>query len=309
MTTPRRWAPIAAVIALVVPAVAWSWINIAAYDAGLRNRHRINSLVYDYFAQRAVAQGRPAPTPPSDDMYSTALAVHWQVVGVGLLLLVGASVLAVLLRRSLRGQWWIGAAVAPAFAANFGSLAQTALHGAAGWGVSTYTMEGPSYAAQGLHLPNLAGPGWLVWATAALGWSMVVVPAAFTRRRDNALGVSVAALIPTGCVAALAAFAVVGAQMMSTSGSGVHARGPVGAALLVVAASLVLRDRDPAFAACLIVGSWAVLVGTTSVSEEQLVDAAWQACALVAGAALTLLPWGSLRARLNGGRRLRVENA
>jgi hypothetical protein len=309
MTTPRRWAPIAAVIALVVPAVAWSWINITAYDAGLRNQHRISGLLDDYIAKRAVAQGRPAPTPPSDDIWSNALAVHWQVVGVGLFLLVGASVLAVLLRRSLRGHWWIGAAVAPAFAGNFGSLAQTALHGAAGWGVSTYTMEGPSYAAQGLHLPKLAGPGWLVWATAALGWSIVLLPAAVSRPAQSAHPLAARRLIAPAVVGALAALLLAGIQTMSTDGSGLHAPSVVGAALLTAAAGLLVREARWTSLPWLLAATWAVLVGTTSVSVEQLTIAAWQAGALVAAAALTLLPWGSLRARLNGGPRLRVENA
>ncbi|MDQ1726214.1 MAG: hypothetical protein QOK14_259 [Frankiaceae bacterium] len=308
MTFLRRGALRATLtaLALVVPATAWWFVNTWAYDGTMRlNRIRNDELVAALTA-KAAAAGRPAPqfVPEQSWWYATGWTQHWQSIGPGLFLLIGAALLAVGLRRAVRGAWWVLPAAAPAFAAGFPSAGEAAVQTAAGWGVSRYTAPGPSFANQGLHLGGLHGPAWLLWVIAATGWAMVLLPAASTRMRSDARGISWLGLKVSVLVASVTGVAVALAQYLNSDSGpvGIGVRGFAGAAFLVLAGAILLHGspRRLLSAALFALAAWALVVGMTSVTAGQLANAALYAAALLAAAALSLVPWHEIRERLNG---------
>jgi hypothetical protein len=117
VTFTRRWAPPAV---LTVLAVAWSAINMATYEAAIRHVRTILDLEAAYVNRRELAAGRP-PIPAGGPIENPmGWSVEWRTLGPGLLVLVGAAVLAVLLRSRVRGPWWLAAVVAPAFTGGSG---------------------------------------------------------------------------------------------------------------------------------------------------------------------------------------------
>lgn len=305
MRSPRRGAlrPVAVISAFVVPAVVWSLVNIWAYDAAMRASRTRAGVIDAWIAGRAAAQGRPVPQPPQDHMWelATSWATRWQLIGPGLALLGGAALLAVLLRRSLRGGWWVAAVLVPAFAGGFSSAAEAGLHAAAGFGVTVVSMPQPTFAAQGLNLPDTHGPTWLVWAMAAVGVATMMGPAALTKR-----GVAAAAVMLRGVRAPLAAGALAGlavlvGQALNTDGSGYAWRGPLGAAFLAIASCHLLRvsTHRTRSGAALAAANAALIVGNLGVATGELASAAAYGALLVVTAAVVLLPWAAWRTRIN----------
>ncbi|MDQ1701111.1 MAG: hypothetical protein QOF57_363, partial [Frankiaceae bacterium] len=293
MTSVRRsLLPFAA---FAVVATAWSAVNIGLYDASVRHTRTIQAIELTTVNASQLAAGRPLLPPSDPSYYPMGWAVDWRMLGPGLLLLAGAAVFSALLRRSVRGPWWVAALVAPAFTAGFASMKQAWAYGAAGAGTTAYATTYPTPQSLprsvGVHFPYFPSPSWLLPAMTALGVLVVLAPALCvgTRvtRTEKAPGqyfwtrafVALRAFGAAPVVPAVAAtLGVLAVQMLTSDTVALTWRGPVGAAPLVLAIALVLRSL-PLRADRLTTAPWLVLAvaglvaGTTGVAAGQLATA------------------------------------
>ncbi|MDQ1681463.1 MAG: hypothetical protein QOH99_4 [Frankiaceae bacterium] len=319
MTSVRRYLPFAV---FAVLATAWAAINIALYNATVGHLRVVYVMQLATVNARERAAGRPE-LPPDLSMNPMGWAQDWRVLGPGLLLLAGAALVAALLHRSVRGPWWVAALIAPAFMAGFDSMKQAWRYTLAGAGTTAHVTTDPTPRSMprspGVQYPYLPSPSWLIPAMITLGVLVVLAPALSTRahatraaRAEKAAGryfwtrafAALRAFDAVPLLPAIASVLAVFAVQSLTSNADIPWRGPLGGALLVLAVALVLRslavraDRV-ATAPWLVLAAAGIIAGTTGVAAAQVATAVGDAGLALAAGAMVLVPWGTLRKRLN----------
>jgi hypothetical protein len=299
MTSVRRLLPFAA---FAVLATVWSAVNIGLHNAAAQHHRTIDAIELANVNARQLAAGRPLLLPMNPSYYGMGWAAEWRTLAPGLLLLAGAAVFAALLRRSVRGPWWVAALVAPAFTAGFASMKQAWAYGAAGAGTTAYATPLLLARGPGLVFPHYTFPSWLVPAMAAMGVLLVLLPAVCVRRAPDVRAVSRANAGGAAALGVVAASLFLAVELLVAEWSQVPWRGPAGGGIIVVAVALALPADRWRAVPWLVVAAGAVVAGTTGVSAAQLAAAAGYGALAVAGGAIVLTPWSAVRARLNGRR-------
>lgn len=200
----RPWAPWMAFVAL---AGGWYLANVAAYAALLHHER-------DAFAKFAAFTGRStAFDPPS--AWDWTLQANLRAAALGV---VGATVVAVLMRRAARFPWFVLAAALPIVV---GRADRVHEWWAPGPGIDHWT-NGVGIGTRGLDLTRYgAGPSWTVAGGTALVVAAVLVPALLTRpAAEPATRAHFVRALPYVALLAAAASALTGALHIDSSGDG-----------------------------------------------------------------------------------------
>ncbi len=299
MTSARRWAPLAA---FLLPTGAWIALNQWAVTDGLRNGARAQNALHAAMQLRQPTRVIP-PFDPS--WYADTPAQHLAALWPGVLLLVGAALLAVAIRARLRGPMFLLAALS-LFAGTIVFAWDTfMLVGAAGSAVGGdvfNSINGPGFDGSAYMRPQS-----LLWIGAALALAATLAPALLWRASPAAErrlpGVRDLAVAVALAVATAAATAALYATMLPTSTFFWQKTATLAGGVLL--ASLVVgRGADRR--------TWALLVAayasiSMSVSEAagapEFVRAALVGAALVGIAGLRNVGWDAVRLRVNAAHR------
>jgi hypothetical protein len=202
-TQVRRWlVPGGAFVAL---AGSWYLANLLALAAALRTQRGADA--------RIVASGH-------EPVFTTVPSLwDWQQnLRPGLFALVGAAIIAVLLRRASTRPWFVIAAVLPVVMGN-----SDRLHGwwAPGAGIDLWTM-GAGVGVPGLDLSRFgAGPAWTLAGGTLLAVAAVMVPALLsTPPRERVSHRHVARALPYVCLLAVGAAVAIAELHIDSSGDG-----------------------------------------------------------------------------------------
>lgn len=294
MTTLRRWAPLGV---FVVLALAWTVINLWASRRAALNQIAQETVLVAYFRTK-FPDFRPAD--PGVDVL--ARSYHLGIVWPGVLLLVGAALLAVVLRAVCRGPVFLLAALA--LVAGARTVGKSALESVMGFGVVWYT-EPVSF--KGIDNAPFAGGGeWLVWLALGLAVGASLIPAAMLRMGSTPATprrMSPRLLFGRSAVAGISLLGVVTAgQHLFAAGNGTPTLlENVGITVGVVVAAYVLAVAHQArTVATLWLGLAATTVGASADSTlGSFGTAALLATLIVAAAGATLVPWRRTRVLLN----------
>lgn len=232
MTSSRAWRRGAPALAFVVLAGGWYVTNLLAYAASLRTLHAANA--------RTVAAGHPRVFTNLPTVWALQQQIRPVLFG-----LIGAFLIALLLRRASRGAWFLLAGALPVVVGHGGRL-----HGwwAPGPGIDQWTF-GAGVGMPGLDLTRFgAGPSWTLAAGTLLAVAAVVVPAACIRPSPDQVPLRNRLLpaLPYVALLAVGAALVTGVLRIDNTGDGsshemLLAAG--GTALIATLASLVASQR------------------------------------------------------------------
>lgn len=202
----RIWSPAAAFVVLLS---GWYFANVAAFSASLRTMRRADSIF--------VAAGHPAPfgnwSYPSvwDWTYQATL----RSAGFGV---VGAALLALVLRRASRTPLFVLAGALPVVVGHTGRIHDW---WAAGPGIDQWT-SGAGVGTQDLDLSHFgAGPSWTLAGGTVLAIAAVIVPALLVRpAAERAPRAWFVRALPYVALLVVAASTLTGALHVDTSGDG-----------------------------------------------------------------------------------------
>jgi hypothetical protein len=230
MTLARRWAPL---VAFGVLAAAWLTANILGVRAYEGAVSRANAIML-------AAEGHVATSGPAGTAFWMPFLLH------GLLPAAGAAALAVALRASRRGLWFLAAGALP-----FAISGSSTYHGwfRPGPGIDTFT-NGAGFGSVDLDLTTYgAGPTWLLWAGTALTVAVALVPALLTSPPSSAaeparsVRAAAVAALPYAILVGMAALTFLGVKGATTSGGDMVPTmllGGAAAAVAVLAGAVLL---------------------------------------------------------------------
>jgi hypothetical protein len=287
MTLARRWAPL---IAFGVLAAAWLTANILGVRAYEGAVSRANAIML-------AADGHVATSGSGGTAFWMPFLLH------GLLPAAGAAALAVALRASRRGLWFLVAGALP-FAISGSSTA----HGwfRAGPGIDAFT-NGAGFGSADLDLTTYgAGPTWLLWAGTALTVAVALVPALLTSPPSSAaeparsVRADTVAVLPYAALVGMAALTFLGVKGATTTGGDMVPTmllGGAAAATAVLAGAALLAAVTRRAGWLVVAGLVTVAVGASHPGAQPTTQLAVALAALACAAVALLATRRPLRTR------------
>jgi hypothetical protein len=268
----RRWSPVAAFIVLFV---GWYLANVAAYSSLLHSEGEAFAKV-DAFTGRSTTFDIPSA-------WDWSLQTSLRAAALGI---IGAALIAVLMRRASKLPWFVFAAALPIVVGRFDRSHEW---WAAGPGIDHWT-DGAGIGTRGLDLSHYgAGPAWTLAGGTALVVAAVLVPACLVRPAgEPAPRAHFLRALPYVALLTAAAGALTGALHIDSNGDGSSHE------MLVATAAAALFAAVAAFVASE-AGFWRVtavtaaaagLVMVSGLNPGAMSSTKWGAFAAAAGVAL-----------------------
>jgi hypothetical protein len=264
----RRWSPAAAFILL---AGGWYVANLFAIAAVRRTQHEANAKI--------VAVGHQPVFTDIPSIWSWSDSLRSELLG-----LIGAALIAVLLRRTSRWPLFLLAAALPIVIGR-----SEHLHGwwAPGFGIDIWTF-GAGVGIPGLDLSNFnAGPSWTLAGGTVLALAAVVVPALLAQPRAVADPRRLLRAVPYAALLAVGTALAIGELKIDDTGGGADHNMLVGAGAAGLIALLVtcVAGDDRYWRDVLVTAAAVGLLTVSGLNPSAMTTTKWAAFGAAAGIA------------------------